>query len=98
MTATASTAHTKSSMTDPLFSRSGSTHPRGKLTPIKFSVPSQTLEALEGFANECSMPLAEYLRIVVEAHAHGADDVERVATARIRRVLRTGSELTLEGP
>lgn len=84
-------------MANPLLSRSGSSHPRGKLVPVKFSVPSMTLEVLEGKAHECEMPVAEYLRIVFEAHAHGADDVERVAIERLRRVLGTGSELSREG-
>lgn len=84
-------------MSNFMFSRSGSSNPRGKLISVKFSLPSMTLEAMEAFANDCGMPLSEYLRIVVEAHAHGADDVERVATARIRRVLRTGSETSVEG-
>lgn len=97
--ATASTAHTTSSsfMATSALSRSGSSHPRGKFVPVKFSLPSSTLEALEVAASECGMPLAEYLRIVVEAHAHGAEDVERVAKERIRRVLRTGSETSVEG-
>lgn len=80
-------------MQDSSFSRSGASNPRGKLVSVKLGLAEETLAAVERGSREFDMPVSEYLRIIVEGHVHGADDVARVAADRIRRVLRIGSEL-----
>ena len=84
-------------MTEPLYSRSGFSNPLGKLYPIKkVSLAEPTNSILEARAAQAGMPYSEYVRIVLEAHAHGSEHVARVAADRIRAVVAMGSEMDPE--
>lgn len=66
-------------------------NPLGKLYPMpKVGLSEATLEELRTRASAAGMPFSEYVRLVLEAHAHGADHAERVAAERVRRVLGIG--------
>ena len=72
-----------------LFSRGGHTGAFGKLDDElgNIRIASITKEKLTVLATEVGMPLSEYVRTVLDGHAHGPGHVERLAVERVRRVL-----------
>jgi hypothetical protein len=78
-------------MADSSFSRSGFSNPLGKLYPMpKVCIADPTKAVLVARAAEAGMPYSEYVRIVLEGHAHGPEHVARLAADRIRAVLAMG--------
>lgn len=78
----------------PSLSRSGFTHPYGKLNPMpRVFLGDETTDGLRSLANRHGVPLSEYVRTVLEAHVHGPDQVAMVAAARVRAILGTGASM-----
>lgn len=78
--------------TSPSFSRNGSTSPLGKLDGElpKQRISSQTLAELQRQASEHDMPLAEFIRMVLDLRAFGADTLKKMHSSRIERVAGIG--------
>lgn len=70
------------------FSRTGYTSPLGKLTSEieRFKVSDATFDRLRSMAAEADMPMAEFLRYVLDGHAFGFEHVARMAADRILRI------------
>ena len=73
-------------------SRSGSTSPLGKLDDElpKQRISSLTKSELQRQANECDMPLAEYIRVKLDVIAFGPDMVRRMHRERADLVVGMG--------
>jgi hypothetical protein len=73
---------------DPLLSRSGFSHPRGKMDSFlpKVRIHAETVAVLQLRAAEHGMPMSEFVRIVLECVAFGTDDTASVQADRIRQV------------
>ena len=76
----------------PAFSRNGSTSPLGKLDGElpKQRISSQTLAELQRQAAEHGMPLAEFVRLLLDLRAFGADTLKKMHQERVDRVAGTG--------
>lgn len=72
----------------PLLSRTGLSHPMGKLDAElgKVRVHSETLLALQVRAAEHGMSLSEFVRVVLECAVFGTDSMATIAAERVRRV------------
>ena len=71
-----------------LLSRSGMSHPRGKLDAElgKVRMHSETVAVLQVMAAQQGMSLSEFVRIHLDCVAWGAEAVATMAADRIRRV------------
>ena len=67
------------------FSRSGITHPLGKLTePVgPFKIPQETKELLERDARTAGLTLNEFIRELVMIRAHGRWEMKTLYDSRI---------------
>jgi hypothetical protein len=84
-------AQTKTNPTDTMptsLSRTGSTHPLGKLTAkiSEFRVSEETHDELERQAREAGLGLSEYVREVLMIRAHGVDMVRSLYERRLALV------------
>jgi len=76
----------------PCLSRSGRTHSDGKLIELPtLRVGAATADGLRRLAAAEGMPLAEFVRTLLDARVFGAAHVESLAVDRIRRVVGTGA-------
>lgn len=78
-----------------LLSRSGESSPLGKLT---FEVPKtkldeQTGEVVTKRRQALGLSLSEYVRLVLQVHAHGVDHLNSLQRARLEVVARMGKEI-----
>lgn len=69
-------------------SRTGSTHPLGKLTAkiSEFRIAEETHDALERQARDAGLGLTEYVREVLMIRAHGVDMVRKLYERRLSLV------------
>lgn len=76
----------------PAFSRNGTTSPLGKLDAElpKQRISGVTLGALQRLASESEMTLAEFIRMVLDARAHGVDAIKKMHGDRIEQVVGIG--------
>lgn len=67
-------------------SRSGLTNPLGKMTVSvpAFKVSEETYDGLQALAAKAGVPVAEFVRKLVEVRVHGEDVVARLETERLR--------------
>lgn len=74
-------------LAEPMFAR-GTTSALGKLddTLERVRISSETKAGLQLRAAQCGMPLAEYVRRVLDCHVFGAEHVASVEAERIRRI------------
>lgn len=72
----------------PSLSRSGSTHPLGKLSAQigAVRISEETHEELERQARDAGLGLSEYVREVLMIRAHGIDMVRSLYERRLRLV------------
>jgi hypothetical protein len=77
----------------PKLSRSGTTGSFGKLTAElpKMRLSEDTLEGLRRLSHDEDLPLAEYVRTLLDVHVHGEQHVATVAAQRVLRVVRKAS-------
>lgn len=73
-------------------SRTGASSTLGKLNAElpKQRISMDTLDGLQALETKVGMPLAEYVRTVLDCHVHGADHVAMMAAERVRRVAGMG--------
>jgi hypothetical protein len=86
-------------MREGFMSRSGESHPFGKLT---FDLPRTKVcedagEVVSKRAQSIGMSIAEYVRWVVTVHALGHEQAERLLRRRVAVVGRIGQEDKTEG-
>lgn len=80
-------------MSDPKFARSGRTNPFGKCTEeVKAPIDEATKEVLTALAVVAGVPLAEYIRRVLQSHVHGHGTLLRLAAAADFTMAGTGQE------
>jgi len=77
----------------PALSRTGATGAFGKLTAElpKMRLAEETMEGLRRLSHDEDIPLAEYVRTLLDAHVHGEEHVAKVAAQRVLRVVRKGA-------
>lgn len=70
------------------FARTGRTSALGKLDDVleRMAIASPTKTQLTVMAAEAGMPMAEYIRTVLDCHAFGAAHVANMAADRILRI------------
>lgn len=75
---------------DPLPSRNGTTSPLGKLDDRieAFKIESVVKARFEAKAAECGKPSAEFLREIMRVIAFGPDEVKRMHSDGVDRVVR----------
>ena len=75
----------------PYLSRTAGTHPMGKLVHLpNVNVAEPTLDILRRLAVKEGVTFSEFVRVYLEARAHGVDHVASVAAQRIQRIAGTG--------
>lgn len=81
-------------MTDPAFSRSGVTHPTGKLTEQipAVRISGETKERLEGQARQVNLTLQEYVRELLTIRAHGEEEIRSMYLNRVAGVSGSSKE------
>lgn len=74
------------------YSRSGSSHPLGKLDSDlpKIKVPERLAHAIASSACESGMSISEYIREVLMIHCFGAQCVQSMYEERIKRITQKG--------
>lgn len=74
----------------PVLSRNGISSVFGKLTAElpKMRISEETAEGLRRLSHDQDIPLAEYVRTLLDVHVHGEECVANVAAERVRCVVR----------
>ena len=84
---------------DVVFSRSGSTHPLGKLDDeIRFDAHSSVRDLARSMAGEVGMNESEYLRHIVYSHVFGGEEayksllLDRLSAVFRKPLIKRGTE------
>lgn len=78
---------------DPFFARAGRSNPFGKCSEeIKAPIDEPTKDGLIMLAGLADVPLAEYIRRVLQVHVHGHRTVVRLAASQDSTTAGIGQE------